>query len=69
MQSAFCLIENIFSTKAKQDGTQLSNAMHMHLEHGLDQTERIGSVTALNELEHNLISTFISEIKCFILLP
>jgi hypothetical protein len=50
-------MENI-STEAKQAETQLSNAMHMHLEDDLNQVEKTGRVNTPSELVHNLIPPF-----------
>jgi hypothetical protein len=38
---------NVFSVEAKWDGTELSNAAHMHLEDDHDQAEKTGRVTTL----------------------
>jgi hypothetical protein len=46
MQSTSCRTENISSTEAKRDGTQLSNAARMRPE------ERIDLVKKLGELSH-----------------
>jgi len=35
--------------------------LHMRLEDDLDQAEKTGRLTTLNELAHNLMSAFISE--------
>jgi hypothetical protein len=44
--------------------------MHIHLEDDPDQMEEnTVRVTTLNELVSNLLSTFISEMQHFILLP
>jgi hypothetical protein len=68
MQSTFCLKENIPSSEAKWGRTQQPNATLMHLVDDLDQVEKTGRVTTLNELAYNLMSAFILAI-CFILLP
>jgi hypothetical protein len=44
MQLTFCLTENISSTEAKRDGTQLSNAALVLLEDDLDQEEKVGDL-------------------------
>jgi hypothetical protein len=46
-QTAFWLAENICSTEAKRDGTQLSNASRMRRETVLDKSERRGRTATL----------------------
>jgi hypothetical protein len=60
-------MEDISSTEAKRDGTQLSHAACMRLEDDLNKAEKTEKVTTLNEVDHNLMSAYISEIY-FVLL-
>jgi len=65
--SLHCLMEDISSTEAKRDGTQLSHAACMRLKDDLNKAEKTEKVTTLNELENSLMSAFISKIY-FVLL-
>jgi hypothetical protein len=44
----------------KRDATQLSIVARMRLEDDLEKADKTARVTTINELEHNLISEFIS---------
>jgi hypothetical protein len=59
----FCLTENDPSTEAKQDGTQLSNAMCIHLGDGVDHPEK---ETEQSSAQFNISFHFRNILFCFI---